>query len=136
MLELAAAGEFHAALPANNSSTNKRVMSGAPLGFACPEPVPVSVEDIVILKGAPNVNAAKVFINWTLSKEGQIARYLSFTDPPVRRDLQRPEFIPFVEQIRGKEESFRDPELLVDTLPAVQAFWNSLWLRGGGKPRR
>ncbi len=136
MLELTAAGEFHAALPANNSSTNKRVMSGAPLGFACPEPVPVSVEDIVILKGAPNVNAAKVFINWMLSKEGQIARYLSFTDPPVRKDLQRPELIPFVDEIAGKKVSFRDPELLVDLLPTVQAFWNDLWLRGGGRPRR
>ncbi|MEE8076328.1 MAG: extracellular solute-binding protein [Candidatus Binatia bacterium] len=136
ILELAAAGEFHLALPANNSSTNKRVMNGAPLGFSCPEPVPVSVEDIVILKGAPNVNAAKIFINWTLSKEGQIARYFSFTDPPVRTDLQRPEFIPFVDQIVGKQVSYRDPALLVDLLPEVTEFWNSLWLGGGGKPRR
>ncbi len=63
-------------------------------------------------------------------------RHAGFTDPPVRTDLQRPEFIPFVDQIVGKQVSYRDPALLVDLLPEVTEFWNSLWLGRGGKPRR
>jgi iron(III) transport system substrate-binding protein len=127
--ELLAPGEFHAVIPAWGTRTQQKVLEGAPLGFICPEPVPVSVNEAVILKGAPNMHAARIFINWLLSKEGQIAQYASSYITPVHKDLMRPEFIPFSEQILGKEMSFRDPGLEVDVVPQLTDFWNNLWMR-------
>ena len=130
-VQLLAAGEFHAVIPAAEFNTYQMVLNGAPVGFSCPEPVPVSVEETVILKGSPNIHAARLFINWLLSKEGQIAQFASSYTPPVHKDLMRPEFIPFAEQILGKEVSYRDPGLELEVLPKLTEFWNSLWLRGG-----
>ncbi len=135
-LELTAAGEFHAVIPAVHPFTYQRSLAGAPVSFSCPEPVPSAVNDLIILKGAPNTYAAKVYINWLLSREGQLARYFARSASPVRKDLSRPEFIPFADQILGKEVSFRDPGLETKVLPALTEFWNNLWLRGGGALRR
>jgi len=93
--ELVAAGEFHMALPTPDSTTYRMVMVGAPVGFVCPEPVPVAVEEVIILKGAHNINAARIYINWVLSKEGQISDYGAGYSTPVHKGLQGPEFIPF-----------------------------------------
>ena len=133
--ELVAAGEFHAAIPASEDRTKQLELRGAPIGYNCPEPVPVSVSENIILKGAPNVNAAKIFVNWYLSKEGQIAQWLARTVPPVRADLMLPKFNPYPDQILGKKMSFREPRLLTEVLPRLLKFWNDLWLKGGGKTR-
>ena len=129
--ELLAPGEYQAVIPAWGTRTQQKVLDGAPLGFVCPEPVPVSVSDAVILKGAPNLNAARIFLNWLLSREGQIAQYASAYITPVHRDLMRPEFIPFSDQVLGKEMSFRDPALEVDVVPQLEEFWNKLWMQPG-----
>ena len=49
--QLVAAGEFAAAMPSNNKRPYQLKLAGAPVGFTCPAPVPVSTEDAVILRG-------------------------------------------------------------------------------------
>ncbi|MGH6631217.1 MAG: hypothetical protein ACREB3_15935, partial [Burkholderiales bacterium] len=87
------------------------------------------------LKGAPNINSARVFVNWFLSKEGQIAQYISDFAPPVHKDLRRREFLPFADQIVGKESAFRDPALELEVQPKLLEFWDQLWLKSGGRKR-
>lgn len=135
LLELLAAGEFHAVIPANPARTYQKVSAGAPLGYHCPEPVPTSVNEAVILKGAPNLYAARLYLNWLLSKEGQIALYAAQRATPVHRELGRKEFIPFADSILGREESFRDPGLETKVLPKLLEVWNDLWTRGGKRSR-
>jgi iron(III) transport system substrate-binding protein len=135
MLELLAAGEFHATLPSAEYRTYQKVLDGAPVNYHCPEPVPVAVSEMGILKGAPNINAARVFVNWFLSKEGQIAQYFSDYAPPVHKDLQRREFVPFADEILPKKGVFRDPQIELDIQPKLLTFWDELWLRGGGRKR-
>lgn len=129
--ELLAPGEFHAVVPAWGTRTQQKVLDGAPLGFVCPEPVPVSVNEGVILRGSPNPYSARIFLNWLLSKEGQIAQYASAYITPVHKDLMRREFIPFSEQILGKQLSFKDPAVEVEIVPPVEDFWNKLWMGSG-----
>ena len=137
LVQLAAAGEFHAVIPANPRRTYQSVLDGAPVSFACPEPVPTAVgASTVILKGAPNVHAAKIYLNWLLSKEGQIALYVAGLRTPIHRDIQRKEFLPFADQTLGKKEVFRDQRLDEQITPQLFEFWNPLWLGGGGTPRR
>lgn len=134
-IELLGAGEFHALIPSNPARTYQKAQAGSPLGYFCPEPAPTSVNEAVILKGSPNIHAAKIFLNWLLSKEGQIALYAAHSGTPVHKDLMRREFVPFAEEILGKEESFRDPGLETEILPKLFEVWNPLWLRAGGKAK-
>jgi len=131
LVHLAAAGEFHAAVPSNKARTYRRVLDGAPMGFTCPEPAPVSAEDIMILKRSQNINAARLFINWMLSKEGQLAASYARQTTPIREDLQLEEIIPFADNVLGKEVSFRSPELEREVMPMLSKFWDELWLSGG-----
>jgi iron(III) transport system substrate-binding protein len=135
MLELLAAGEFHATIPSAEYRTYQKVLDGAPVNYHCPEPVPVAVSEMGILKGAPNIHSARLFVNWFLSREGQIAQYLSDFAPPVHKELQRREFVPFAEEILGKRSSFRDPGVELEIQPKLLALWDDLWLRSGGKRR-
>ena len=135
MLELTAAGEFHANIPAAEYRVYQKTLDGAPVSYTCPEPVPVAVSEMGILKGAPNLNAARLFVNWFLSKEGQIAQYISDFAPPVHKELRRKEFLPFAEEILGKNAGFRDPAIELEIQPKLLEFWDGLWLKGGGRRR-
>ncbi len=135
ILELLAAGEFHASLPSAEYRSFKKKEDGAPINYHCPEPVPTTVSEMGILKGAPNVNAARLFVNWFLSKEGQISQYVADYAPPVHKDLRRKEFIPFADEIVTKKGAFRDPGVELEIQPKLLAFWDELWMRGGGKRR-
>ena len=135
MLELLAAGEFHATIPSAEYRTFKKNLDGAPVSYHCPEPVPIAVSEMGILKGAPNINAARIFVNWFLSKEGQIAQYVADYAPPVHKDLRRKEFVPFADEILTKKGAFRDPVIEVEIQPKLLAFWDELWMRSGGRRR-
>lgn len=136
MIELLAAGEFHATIPSAEYRTYQKVVEGAPVSYTCPEPVPVAVSEMGVLKGAPNMNGALLFVNWFLSKEGQLAQYYSDFAPPVHKAMQRKEIVPFGDQIFGKESAFRDPAIELEIQPKLLEFWDELWLRGGGKPEK
>jgi ABC-type Fe3+ transport system substrate-binding protein len=127
LTELLAAGEFHAVIPQTQSHVLQTAQSGAPVGYHCPDPVPGTVVDTVVIRGAENVNAAKLFMNWILSKEGQIAQYFATDSAPVHKDLMRREFIPLGDEIVGKRVSYRVDEL--EMRQKVADFWNDLWLR-------
>jgi len=67
--------------------------------------------------------------------EGQIAQYVSDYAPPVHKNLQRKELVPFADQIVGKKDAFRNPGVELEIQPKLLAYWDELWLRGGGKTR-
>jgi len=135
ILELLAAGEFNASLPSAEYRSFKKQQDGAPINYHCPEPVPTTVSEMGVLKGAPNINAARLFVNWFLSKEGQIAQYVADYAPPVHKDLRRKEFVPFADEIVPKKGAFRDPGVEVEIQPKLLAFWDELWMHSGGKRR-
>jgi len=126
MVALTVAGEMNAALPSAAYRTKQYVDKGAPISWHCPEPVPLAVSEMGIIKGAPNTAAAKIFTNWFLSKEGQIAQFAADQAPPVHKDLQTREFLSFPGEILGKEIAFRGPEAEHYT-KQVFAAWDPIW---------
>jgi iron(III) transport system substrate-binding protein len=130
MHELVAAGEYYAFIPAGEDRTYELALEGAPVGFACPEPVPRTLRHMSILKGTPNLHAARIFVNWLLSKEGQIAKIVAKNALPVHKDLMRRELIPWADQVLGKSISWppKDRREIESKLDKV---WSQLWLRGG-----
>ena len=132
LVGLVVAGEFQASIPAGTEAVAGYMRRGAPVNWHCPEPVPAAATGVLVLKNNPNVNASKMFVNWLVSKEGQIARYAADGIPPAHKDLQSGDFVPFADQVAGKAVAFQDLHLIEDVLPQVYDFWNPLW---GGERR-
>ncbi len=134
---LTVAGEFHANLPAPEWRAKTYADKGAPIGYHCPEPVPITVSQIVMLDKAKNKNAARIFINWLLSREGQILQYAETANVPIHKALQNPRFIPFSDTIIGKPSIVRDDELIGSDLhKLVSKTWASYWTKPVGKGRK
>jgi iron(III) transport system substrate-binding protein len=132
IVTLAIAGEFHAAIPATDYRVNGYAKKGAPIAWHCPEPVPMTISEIVIIKGTKKPNSAKLFINWFLSKEGQIAQYYAAGGAPVHKELQGKGFTPYPAQVTGKQIAVRSADSLIEVHPKVLKVWNALWSKGGG----
>ena len=132
---LTVAGEFHASLPSPEWVAKRYAVKGAPIGYHCPEPVPITVSQIAMLDKSPRKNAARLFINWMVSREGQLVQYASTFAVPVHKALQLPQFVPFAETIVGKKANVRDDAILVsDTNKKMGELWDSYWgSASGGK---
>jgi hypothetical protein len=92
----------------------------------------MAISEMVIIKGTKKKNSAMMFVNWFLSREGQISQYAANFAPPAHKDLQRKEFLSFPDQIIGKKIAFREPEALERDLNKLIKFWDPLWFSGRG----
>ncbi len=128
--QLVAAGEFYAVIPTMQPHAYELASQGAPIGYHCPEPIPATFGESVILRGTPNIHAARILMNWVLSKEGQLARFSTYSSTPVHKQLQSKEFMPYAEEVLGKELSSADLAFEQKVVPNLVEFWNNLWLRG------
>jgi len=126
------AGEFHASIPATDYRIAEYARKGAPIAWHCPEPVPMTVSTLVIIKGTKALYSSKVFLNWFLSKEGQLAQYVVSGGSPVHKDLQDKGLVIYGKEIAGKKIAVRTPESLVSVFPTVIKTWNNGWVRAGG----
>jgi hypothetical protein len=63
----------------------------------------ISPSEASILKGNPNANAARIWLNWFLSKEGQFAQFVGTNTQPSHKDLQRKESVVFADEVAGKK---------------------------------
>ena len=130
-LELVIAGEFAVSLPSAEYRTKQLEEKGAPISWHCPEPVPLTISEIIVLKGG-NTNASLMFVNWFLSKEGQISQYVADLAPPVHKDLQIREFLSYPDEILGRPYAYLDPDLLERDLDKMLKLWEPLWYAGKG----
>jgi hypothetical protein len=85
-----------------------------------------------VFKGTPQKNSAMMFVNWFLSREGQISQFSANFAPPIHKDLQRKEFLSYPDQIIGKKIAFREPDSLEQDLNNLVKFWDPLWFAGRG----
>ena len=126
LASLAAAGEFHAGLPVSDLSTRAVQRKGAPVAWHCPEPIPQSTTEIGIFAGNPHDNAAPLWVNWLLSKEGQVAQFAASEAQPAHRDLQIAAFLPYADEIAGRQTAIG----LDADIAAVNEAWNARWTEG------
>jgi ABC-type Fe3+ transport system substrate-binding protein len=127
LVNLVIAGEFNASLASAEYQVKERQERGAPVAFHCPDWVPITASTLGILKGNPDQDASRLFLNWLLSKEGQLGQYVAEGSPPVHRELQKLGFMPFPEEIAGKQIAFRSPELLDDDIKAMFRALRPYW---------
>lgn len=134
---LTVAGEFHANIPGPERRAKFYADKGAPISYHCPEPVPITLSQIVMLKKAKHKNSARVFINWLLSREGQILQFVHSLSVPIHKDLQLRQFIPFADTIVGKPSIIRSDELLGSEIhKKMSKSWQTYWTKPIGKARK
>jgi ABC-type Fe3+ transport system substrate-binding protein len=134
---LTVAGEFYANIPAPEWRAKNYVKKGAPLGYHCPTPIPLSLSQIVILEKSPHKNGARLFANWMLSREGQLLQYAKSSVVPVHKALQSKRFLAFADTIVGKEQVIRDDALLGGAMQKkMLKMWKSQWTSPVGKGRK
>ena len=132
MTNLLAAGEFAMMLPGYDLRILALQGRGAPVDYYCPDPAPAFVQITAILKGSPRLHAAKIFMNWLLSKEGQISHYDTSHSVPVDKDLQKlAQFLPTgAPAIDSGHVALRGPEQM-GAAGGVFAAWNRAWENSG-----
>jgi iron(III) transport system substrate-binding protein len=129
--KLAALGEFDLTIPGGDFIVKGHQDDGVPVGFHCPAPAPVTAAWIGVLKGNPHPNASLIYVNWTLSKEGQLADNWGDNFLPSHKALQSREFLPFPDEILGKPEAPLTPAVLKQ-MPKITALWHEYWVKSGG----
>lgn len=133
---LTASGELFATLPSPEWQAQGFVDKGAPIAYHCPEPVPITASPIVMLEKSPRKNASLLFVNWILSREGQMMQYYDSYVVPVHKDLQIPPFVSDFVNVAGKKMNVRDESLLgSDMQQKLSDVWNGYWAGGVGKFR-
>ena len=135
-LKLMSLGEYDMAVPAGDFIIRDLEDAGMPITLHCPEPVPTNAAWIGIMKGNPHPNAAKLFTNWILSKEGQIAGYRADNNIPANATLLRREFLPYPDEVLGHKLVVRSAAAQANVGNVVKEF-HRYWLAGGagGAPR-
>lgn len=119
LVKLVVAGEFNASLAAAEYMVKNARDKGAPVAFHCPAPVPGASSSISAIRGNPAIHSSKIFINWLISKEGQVAQYAADGSPPVHPGLQNQGFMPFPEELAGKTIVLRDVDRMEDETKAI-----------------
>jgi iron(III) transport system substrate-binding protein len=132
---LVAAAEMDVALPLASYRTYQYFKKGAPVAWHCPEPLPLSFSAMVVINKSPHSNAAKLYVNWFLSKEAQIAQYYADGSPPIHKDMQDPRFLLYADQIIGKQTAPRYPKLLEQDMPEVAKLWDAHWQKASATAR-
>lgn len=112
-VRLLAAGEYKAAIPVSEYNAYEVVAAKGPIGWLALDPLPVGLGNIMIMKKAAHPFAAKLYVNWILSYEGQEIYARVTRANPVHPALQGKAFnFPDLPQrIQGKKLAVRTAEM-------------------------
>jgi ABC-type Fe3+ transport system substrate-binding protein len=128
--KLLGAGEYDVYVPAAPYRIEGLVHDGTPVGWHTPDPLPVAFSDITILAKSPHPNAAKVFVNWFLSREGQAvyskADYAVPVHPALRSDKQYLGM--FADAFLGKPWAVENSDDEAKFMPDIRKVWQPLWV--------
>lgn len=132
---LVALGEFDIAVPQSDSQAMTAIKRGLKVGYHCPNPVAVNGTTIAVLRGAPNENAAKVFVNWMLSREGQLAHFRFDNTGPSHKALSKVrEFSHFPDVVLNTPHAYLNEKALAG-MSTVMKQWQRRWIAAGGPGR-
>jgi iron(III) transport system substrate-binding protein len=131
IVKLTALGEGEIAVPQAMNKVGDAVREGSPVGYHCPEPVPLVLTEMAIMKNSPHVNGAKIFANWFISKEGQIAQFWANASTPAREDMRGKQFLDFPEAVEGKKVMTLHPNSK-QTSVDLSEYWDKMWQSAGG----
>jgi len=106
-----ARGQYPIAIAATTDRGQQLLAEGAPVKFAQPkEGSHMAGQGIDLLTGAPHPNAAKLFINWFYTLEGQLLYAPNHRAISVRKDVSQDYIPPDVRYVEGAPFMVASPE--------------------------
>lgn len=93
-----ATGEFIASIAWGHDSF-KTQQEGYPLKLIVPQQTAYEIGGAAIVKGGPNTENAKIFMDWLLTKEAQELSVETSYRYPVRDDVSAPEGLPALSDV-------------------------------------
>lgn len=133
LVKLLAVGEYDVIFPVHGREVRSVAKTGSPIAWTFPEgpyfgPDP---SDTGIIKGSPNVNAAKLFLTYMTSKEGQVLEHKVSGTIPAHPELAKdPRFLPWPEEQLGRKIVTPPALDRVEALKETTEFWKKLMLGG------
>jgi iron(III) transport system substrate-binding protein len=89
-VDAVARGAYPIALSPSNSRGRQLVLEGAPVKFIHPkEGSHLATQGIHFISNAPHPNAAKLFLNWIYTREGQTLYATNHQVPSLRKDVSQ-----------------------------------------------
>jgi iron(III) transport system substrate-binding protein len=128
---LKAMGEYDMSVPAGDYAVWPYEQQGQSVSFHCPEVVAKGNSSFGVVAGSPRIHAAKIFVNWAVSKEGQVALARAGQILPQHKGLQIAELLPYPKEVLGKKVAPADHAARARN-PAIAQKFNDLWLSAGG----
>lgn len=125
-LSLAIAGEFDGFIYASPRRARQYLDRKAPAGCHFLATTPVSISQMVLIKPSPRVNGARVFVNWLISREGQVAQFLESKDTPIYEDMLERGLTP-IPFPKDTKYLYEKEEMAVKHGAALSDFWDDLW---------
>ncbi|HEY4134797.1 MAG TPA: extracellular solute-binding protein [Alphaproteobacteria bacterium] len=123
LIAIMASGEVYAALPVAEKTAQGFEQKGAPVSWHCPEPIPLAPSQLGIMAGNPHPNAARLWTNWMLSREAQLAAFVADGSPPSHKGLQTEAFLPYADEIVGRPLIQADEKYNRETYAMWQKYW-------------
>jgi iron(III) transport system substrate-binding protein len=131
-MALAGAGEYDGLLAGTAHRTATLLQKGTPIGLHCMDIVPSSVSPVGALKASPNINAALVWINWFISREGQLAQFASARYTPIYADLRKAGLEPMPGLTKGKKVVYWREDQWQAERESMISHWDALWFQRKG----
>jgi iron(III) transport system substrate-binding protein len=124
-------GEYDLGIPAGDFIYKVQMDRGMNISVHFPEPVPRTAAPVGVVQGNPHPNASKLFVNWLLSKEGQIALHVHDEAIPSHTGLPAARFQSYPKELAGKKVA-PSSAAVVRSIPGLMEKWHKLWVAAGG----
>ena len=124
LAELIAAGEIPVGLTVYNANAESLKRKGAPIDWVPVQPVVARPQGIAVGRNAPNPKAARAFVDFVLSPEGQ-ELLMSMGRVPASTKVRT--------HLNDFEYTVVDPVTVLDEQDKWNRLWESLFIRGDAK---
>jgi iron(III) transport system substrate-binding protein len=124
LAELIAAGEIQVGLTVYNANAESLKRKGAPIDWMPVQPVVARPQGIAVGRNAPNPKAARAFVDFVLSPEGQ-ELLMSMGRVPASTKVRT--------HLNDFEYTVVDPVTVLDEQDKWNRLWESLFIRGDAK---
>jgi iron(III) transport system substrate-binding protein len=124
LAELIAAGEIPVGLTVYNANAESLKRKGAPIDWVPVQPVVARPQGIAVARNAPNPKAARAFVDFVLSPEGQ-ELLVSMGRVPASTKVRT--------HLNDFEYTVVDPITVLDEQDKWNRLWEELFIRGEAK---
>jgi iron(III) transport system substrate-binding protein len=124
LAELIAAGEIPVGLTVYNANAESLKRKGAPIDWVPVQPVVARPQGIAVARNAPNPKAARAFVDFVLSPEGQ-ELLVSMGRVPASTKVRT--------HLNDFEYTVVDPITVLDEQDKWNRLWEELFIRGDAK---